>query len=86
MATPKVKITKHWHDGTETIGYAEGELNGREFTASWATWRPIGALFYDTWLDSTKTQDRAIARGLTKLDAVPAVEVEVGVVRNLVAT
>lgn len=73
MAIPKVKIMKHWHDGSETIGYAEGELDGREFTASWATWCPIGALFYDTWLDSTKTQNKAIARALNKLDAAPAV-------------
>jgi hypothetical protein len=44
----KVTITKHWHDGSETIGYAEGKLNGREFTASWDKRCPIGALFYDT--------------------------------------
>jgi hypothetical protein len=75
MAMPKVTITKHWHDGSETIGYAEGELSGREFTASWATWCPIGALFYDTWLDSTRTQDKAIAAALKKLHAVPAIQV-----------
>ena len=75
MAPPKVKIIKHWHDGSEVIGYAEGEIDGREFTASWATWCPIGALFYDNWLDSTKSQDKAIASALKKLNAVPAVRV-----------
>ncbi len=75
MATSKVTITKHWHDDTQTTGYAEGELNGHEFTASWATWCPIGAMFYETWLDSTKTQDTAIARALTKLNAIPSVQI-----------
>jgi hypothetical protein len=37
MATPKVEITKHWSAMSKTIGYAEGKLNGQEFTASWAT-------------------------------------------------
>ena len=71
----KVSIKKHWHDGSETIGYAEGELDGREFTASWATWCPFGALFYDTWLDSTRTQDKAIAASLRKLNAMPPIQV-----------
>ena len=75
MAAPKVEITKHWHDGSETIGYAEGKLNGREFTAWWATWCPFDAIFYDTWLDSTKSQNKAIACVLKKLGAVPPVQV-----------
>jgi hypothetical protein len=66
-----VKITKHWHDGTKTIGYAEGELSRREFTASWATWCPMGALFFDTWLDATEAQAEAIAAALRKAKAVP---------------
>lgn len=73
MATPKVEITKHWSDATEKVGYAEGSLDGREFTASWATWCPLGAIFFDTWLDSTKTQTRAIKRALKRAGAVPSV-------------
>jgi hypothetical protein len=73
MATPKVEITKHWSDMSKTIGYAEGKLHGREFTASWATWSPLGALFYDRWLDATESQTRAIARALTKAGAVPSI-------------
>ena len=68
----KVKIRKHWHDGTETIGYAEGDLNGREFTASWARWCPLGALFFDTWLDATRPQEEAIATALKRVKAVPS--------------
>jgi hypothetical protein len=75
MSAPTVEITKHWRDDSETVGYAEGTLAGREFTASWATWCPLGANFFDTWLDSTKSQDMAIARALKKLNAVPAVRV-----------
>jgi hypothetical protein len=68
----KINITKHWHDGSESIGYAEGELNGRAFTASWATWCPLGATFYDTWLDATEAQLQAIAAALKQKNAVPA--------------
>ena len=75
MATPEVEIKKHWSDASQTIGYAEGYLNGREFTASWATWCPFDAMFYDTWLDSTRSQEKAIARALEKLSAVPAIKV-----------
>ena len=67
----RVEIAKQWHDVTATIGYAEGKLNGREFTASWAKWRPIGALFYDTWLDANRAQVKAIAAALRKMKAVP---------------
>ena len=75
MSAPTVEITKHWHDDSETVGYAEGTLDEREFTASWATWCPLGATFFDTWLDATKSQDIAIARALKTLNAVPAVRV-----------
>ena len=71
----KGTITKHRHDGSETIGYAEGKLNGREFTASWDKRCPICAMFYDTWRDSTRTQDKAIAAALRKLGALPAIRV-----------
>ncbi len=66
-----VKILKCWHDGTESVGYAEGELNGREFTASWAAWSPLGALFHDTWLDAAEEEARMIATALKELKATP---------------
>jgi hypothetical protein len=72
MAIPKIEITKHWSDPSEAVGYAEGKLAGREFTASWASFCPLGAIFYDTWLDSTVAQTKAIARALAKVRAVPA--------------
>lgn len=72
MPIPKIEITKHWSDTSEVVGYAEGKLDGREFTASWATFCPLGAVFYDSWLDSTFGQNRAIARALAKAKAVPA--------------
>jgi hypothetical protein len=28
MAAPNIEITKHWSDSSETIGYAEGKLDG----------------------------------------------------------
>jgi hypothetical protein len=56
---------------SEVVGYAEGKLDGRAFTASWATFCPLGAIFYDTWLDSTVAQTKAIARALSKVQAVP---------------
>ena len=40
----KVEITSCWHDSSKTTGYAEGKLGEREFTASWATYEPLGAL------------------------------------------
>ena len=73
MGMPKVEITRHWSDESKTIGYAEGKLNGREFTASWATRCPLGAIFFDTWLDSTENQTRAIGRALAKVGADPPV-------------
>jgi len=72
MPTPKIEITKHWSDTSETVGYAEGKLAGREFTASWASFCPLGAIFYDTWLDLTVVQTKAVARALAKVRAVPA--------------
>ena len=72
MPTTKIEITKHWSDPSEAVGYAEGKLDGREFTASWASFCPLGAIFYDTWLDSTAVQTKAIARALAKVRAVPA--------------
>ena len=72
MPIPKIEITKHWSDTTGVVGYAEGNMDGREFTASWATFAPLGAVFYDSWLDSTVAQTRAIARALAKAGAVPA--------------
>ena len=72
MPLRKVEITKYWSDTSEVVGYAEGKLNGREFTASWAAWCPFGAIFYDTWFDSTAGQTTAIARALAKVGAVPS--------------
>lgn len=72
MPATKIEITKHWSDPSESVGYAEGKLGGREFTASWASFSPLGAVFYDTWLDSTVVQTKAIARALAKIRAVPA--------------
>lgn len=71
----RVEITSHSHDGSGTIGYAEGKWNGREFVASWATWCSFGALFYDTWLDATDGQCKAVAKALTELGAIPKVTV-----------
>jgi hypothetical protein len=71
MPISKIEITKHWSDTSGIVGYAEGKMDGREFTASWATFSPLGAVFYDSWLDSTVAQTRAIARALVKAEAVP---------------
>ena len=68
MPKSKVVITKHWSDSSEVCGYAEGTFGGREFTASWANFCPLGAIFYDTWLDSTTLQNRAIACVLAEID------------------
>lgn len=78
VSLPKVEIAKLSSDSSGAIGYAEGKLNEREFTVSWATWQPLGALFFDTWLDSTKGQDKAIARALRKMNAIPEVQVASG--------
>ena len=72
MPTPKIEITKHWSDAAKAVGYAEGMFGGREFTASWFARGPLGALFYDSWLDATAAQTKAIARALAKSGAVPA--------------
>jgi hypothetical protein len=71
MPSPKVEITKQWSDTTKAIGYAEGRFERREFTASWFSRGQLGALFYDSWLDATAAQSKAIARALTKAGAVP---------------
>ena len=71
----EVEITICSHNPDMTIGYAEGKLNGREFTASWATFDPLGALFYDTWLDANLAETRAIARALNLASAVPELAV-----------
>jgi hypothetical protein len=69
----KVEITRCWHNPSETTGYAEVKLDGRELTASWATYEPVGGLFYDTWLDTTQRQNQAIAKALNNMNAVPRV-------------
>jgi hypothetical protein len=71
MPAPDIEITKHWSDSSETIGYAEGTLEGHEFTASWMAGEPLGAIFFDTWLDSTAAQTRAIAKALAGTGAKP---------------
>ena len=73
--TDKVEITSCTHDTRKTTGYAEGKINGREFTASWATFEPLGGLFYDTWLDTTDAQNRAVTKALNDFNAVPKVRV-----------
>ena len=67
----KVKIIRFWHDTSKTIGYAEGTINGREFTASWASWEPLGGLFYDTWLDTTPLENKTIKNTLLEKGAIP---------------
>lgn len=64
-----VRITSCSHDGSGVIGCAEGTIGGREFVASWATWEPLAALFYDTWLDATEAQNRAIVAALRCMEA-----------------
>ena len=71
----KVEITNCSHDSSKTIGYAEGKIDDREFTASWATFAPFGALFYDTWLDTTQAQNKKIAKVLIDMNTVPKVRV-----------
>ena len=63
---PEIMIRSSSSDTSGSIGYAEGTVDGREFTASWATWQDLGAIFYDTWLDTTVREDRAIARALLR--------------------
>jgi len=70
-----VQITSCSHDASMTTGYAEGKLDGREFTASWATYEPLGALFYETWLDATQRQNQCIAKALNSMKAIPKVVV-----------
>ena len=67
----KVVITKKWTDDAGVVGYAEGNLDGREFTASWGAGSPLGALFYDTWLDVSAAKARLISRALTKAGTAP---------------
>ena len=76
---PKVIITKSWADDDGVVGYAEGKMDGREFTASWGAGSPLGALFYDTWLDASAATTRLIARALTKVGAAPAPQAKRGV-------
>jgi len=64
----EVEITSCSHDTSETVGYAEGKINGREFTGSWATWEPLGGLFFDSWLDTTWAQNKAIVKALSRID------------------
>ncbi len=71
MNTTKVEITRHWSDSSGSVGYAEGKLGIREFTASWATFCALGAVFYDTWFDATDAQMKAIARALRDQGAMP---------------
>jgi len=75
----KVEITSCWHDSIKTTGYTDGKLGEREFTASWATYEPLGALFYDTWLDTTERQNEAIAKALNNINAVPRVGLRIRV-------
>ena len=69
----KIKITKCWHDPSETTGYAEVKLDGREITASWSTYELISGLYYDTWLETTKSQNKEIVKALTDINAIPKV-------------
>ena len=71
----EVEITNCSHSSDETIGYAEGKLDGREFTASWATDDALGVLFYDTWLEATSAESQAIAKALNNTRAVPMLAV-----------
>jgi hypothetical protein len=71
MGTTKIEITRQWSDTTKAIGYAEGSFDGREFTASWFSRGQLGTLFYDSWLDATDAQAKAVARAFTKAGAVP---------------
>ncbi len=70
----KAEVTRHWHDGSESIGYSEGELDRRAFTPSWAAWSSAGATFYDTWLDATARQRKAIAAALRRAKPGPRPE------------
>ena len=69
----KVEITSHSHDPCGSVGYAEGKWEGREFVASWATWRALGVTFSDTWLDATAAQRKSIGKALAGLGAVPEI-------------
>ena len=64
----EVEIASCSHDTSKSVGYAEGKINNREFTASWATWEPLGGLFFDSWLDTTPAQNGAIIRALSHVD------------------
>ena len=74
MSSMKVEITKLSSGPSKTIGYAEGKLKGRGFAASWGAGQPLGALFFDTWLDARDSQIRAIAAAFTEAKAVPPVQ------------
>ncbi len=64
----EVEITSYSHDRSETVGYAEGKISGREFTTSWATWEPVGGLFFDIWFDTTRAHNKAIVKALSRID------------------
>jgi hypothetical protein len=68
---PRVVITKQWSDADGIVGYAEGKIDGREFTASWGAGSALGASFYDTWLDTSASATRLIARALCNTGALP---------------
>lgn len=63
-----MEIVSCSHDTSKTVGYTEGKINGREFTASWATWELLGGLFFDSWLDTTRAQNKAIVKALSHID------------------
>lgn len=56
-----IKVT-HYEDCP--MGNAEGAVDGREFVASWYNKNEVGGILYDTWLDTTASQNTAIAEAV----------------------
>ena len=69
----RIEITKSSNDSSGTIGYAEGRISGKDFTASWATFSPLNAIIFDSWLDASQSEVRAIAKALNDSGVVPKV-------------
>jgi len=72
---PRALKRENWTDDEGVVGYAEGEMDGREFTVSWAAGRRLGASFYDTWVEAPASTTRLCARALTDAGAVPLPQV-----------
>ncbi len=69
----KITVTRISHDASKTVGYAEGTLDHQEFTATWATFRPLVVVNYDSSHEMTSEQNDAISKALNDMNVIPEV-------------